>query len=82
MAEPGRTQSKSEACITADEALATLMKPVDDCPVTHIVERFDRNTRLDEALAAMILDSTVLDIKKLETFTAGHPSASKGCRHP
>jgi ankyrin repeat protein len=76
MAEPGCTQSKAEACIAADEALAGLMKPVDDCPVRHIVERFDRNTRLDEALAALILGSTVLDIKKLETFTAPHPSAS------
>jgi hypothetical protein len=30
IAEPGCTQSNTEACIAADEALAILMKPVDD----------------------------------------------------
>jgi ankyrin repeat protein len=71
MAEPGCTQSKAEACLVADKALATLMTPVDDCPVRRIVEGLDRNTRLDEALAAVILGSSVLEIKKLETFKAG-----------
>jgi hypothetical protein len=46
MAEPGCTRSKAEACLVADEALATLMKPVDHCPVRRIVEGLDRSTRL------------------------------------
>jgi hypothetical protein len=77
MGEPGCTQSKAEACFVADEALSILMKPVGDCPVRRIVEDLDRDTRLDEALAVVILGSTVLDIKKLESFKAGHPSASE-----
>jgi hypothetical protein len=86
MAEPGGcTRSKAEACLVADEALATLMKPVDDCPVRRIVEGRDNITRLDEALAAVILGSTVLEavilgstvleIMELETFKAGHARA-------
>jgi hypothetical protein len=76
MAEPGGcTRSKAEACLVADEALATLMKPVDDCPVGRILEGLDRSTRLDEALAAVILGSTVLEIRELETFKAGHARA-------
>jgi hypothetical protein len=76
MAEPGCTRSKAEACLLADEALATLMKPVDDCRVRRIVEGLDRSTRLDEALAAAILGCTILDIRKLETFMAGHSRPS------
>jgi hypothetical protein len=76
MAEPGCTRSKVEACLLADEALATSMKPVDDCPVRRIVKGHDRNTRLDEALAAVILGSTVKEIRELETFKAGHATAS------
>jgi hypothetical protein len=72
MAEPGCTRSKAEACLLADEALATLMKPADDCRVRRIVEGLDRSTRLDEALAAGILGSTVKEIRELETFMAGH----------
>jgi hypothetical protein len=75
MAEPVCTQSKAKACLVADEALAALMKPVDDCPVRRIVEGLDRNTRLGEALAAVILGSTILDIKKLDTFKADHSGA-------
>jgi hypothetical protein len=54
----------------------TLTKPVDDCRVRRIVEGVDSNTRLDEALAAMILGSTVLEIRELETFKASHATAS------
>jgi hypothetical protein len=66
MAEPGCTRSKAEACLLADEALATLMKPVDGCPVRRmrrIVEGRDHNTRLDQALVAVILGSTVKEIR-------------------
>jgi hypothetical protein len=54
--------------LVADEVLVTRMKAVDDCPVRRIVEGFDPNTRLDEALAAVIMGSTVLEIRELETF--------------
>jgi hypothetical protein len=75
MNEQGCTRSKGEACLVADEALATLMKPVDDCPVRRIVKGLDSNTRLDEALSAVILGSTVLEIRELEPFKAGHARA-------
>jgi hypothetical protein len=76
MAEPGSTRSKAEACLLADEALAALMKPVNDCPMRRIGEGRDHNRRLDQALVAVILGSTVLEIMELETFKAGHARAS------
>jgi hypothetical protein len=76
MAEPGCTRSKAEACLLADEALATLMKPVDDCRVRRIVESRDHNTRLDEALAGMILGCTIMEIRELKAFKAGHATGS------
>jgi hypothetical protein len=53
----------------------TLTKPVDDCRVRRIVDSVDSSTRLDEALAAVILGSTVLEIREPETFKAGHARA-------
>jgi hypothetical protein len=75
MNEQGCTRSKGEACLDADEALATLMKPVDDCRVRRNVDGVDSSTSLDEALSAVILGSTVLEIRELETFKAGHARA-------
>jgi hypothetical protein len=72
MAELGCTRSKAEVCLVADEALSTLMKPVDHCTVRRIVGGVDRNTRLDEAVTAVILGSTVKEIRELDTFKAGH----------